>query len=54
MDGSEVIEIISSTLIASVNTNGTIGTISGDLILGKSPNRDLEVFFQPNQFFKIT
>ena len=46
-------EIISTELTASINSSGSIGTITGTAVLGKSSLRDSIYMIDPNNFFKI-
>ena len=46
--------IVDSDLIASVSTDGRVGTITGTIVLGKSSKRDTDILFSPTKFFKIT
>ena len=53
-DGDETFSLSSANLKVSVNSTGTIGTISGTITLGKTTARDFDVLFRPTLFFKIT
>tara|TARA_R110002012_G_scaffold3218_4_gene15011 strand:- start:6931 stop:7971 length:1041 start_codon:yes stop_codon:yes gene_type:complete len=50
----DIIQVKSSELVASVNSDGSIGTISGTITLSESPLRDSCLLISPEQFFKIT
>tara|TARA_R100001463_G_scaffold638_2_gene2770 strand:+ start:145 stop:1182 length:1038 start_codon:yes stop_codon:yes gene_type:complete len=53
-DGDETFNLSSINSKVSVNSTGTIGTISGTITLSKTTARDFDVLFRPTLFFKIT
>ena len=50
----DITEIISIDATASINSSGSIGTITGTVILGKSSLRNSTYLIDPNNFFTIT
>tara|TARA_R110002020_G_scaffold6686_2_gene28361 strand:- start:10052 stop:11071 length:1020 start_codon:yes stop_codon:yes gene_type:complete len=53
-DSEEALSVSSVKLTASVDSTGTVGTISGTLTLNKTTSRDSDILFRPTSFFKIT
>jgi len=50
----DLTEILSVELTASINSSGSVGTITGTVVLGKSSLRNSTYLIDPNNFFTIT